>query len=40
MMTFEQRLNETVEPYRKKSVGRGIQERAEQKVPERQHAFK
>lgn len=40
MVTFEQRLNEAVEPFGKKSVGRGIQVRAEQKVPERQHAFK
>lgn len=39
MVTFEQRLNEAVEPY-SKSVGRGFQVRAEQKAPERQHAFK
>lgn len=40
MVTSEQRLNEAVEPYSKKSVGRGFQVRAEQKAPERQHAFK
>ena len=39
-VTFRLRLNEAIQPYRKKSAGRGIEARAEQKLSERQLVFK